>query len=703
MDVTQVSLIHHIALVLLLLWVFTSLGWAHPVVFFISLLYLYAVNEQYLVRLRRKLQYEERKSANQRRLLSDSESVRWLNHAVEKVWPICMEYIASQIFLQPVIPWFLEKYKPWTAKEAVVQHLYLGRRPPMLTDIRVLGESVDDDHLVLELGMNFLSADDMSIILAVQPRMGFGMWANMHITGMHVEGKVLVGVKFIREWPFLGRMRICFVEPPYFQMTVKPIFNHGVDVTELPGIAGWLDNMLAVAFEQTLVEPNMLVVDVEKFATSPKEKWYTMDEKAPIAHAKVEIIEAADLKPSDMNGLADPYVKAHLGPYRFRTKVQKKTLFPKWLEEFKVPITSWETPNLLVLELRDKDHIFDDVMGDCAINITELRGGQRHDKWLPLQNIKMGRMHLAITVLEGDDDKKNEQMGEYQNADDDNATKTIDADSPKSNFMAQNQDTEKVSNKGSRHMVDEFEAINIEGQEKTGIWVHHPGSDVSQSWEPRKGRARRPETRLHCETSEGFDSPRSAESGSHLSDNTKINEDSGKRSHRLSSFRRGIQKIGSIFHSKDDELVPSPQGNLPTPHANLRSVDEKGTSVRVIYDDGFSVNNDICSPEKSEGENTKRGKVKGIAKNIIKQAGKPAHALKNVLSRKGSFSMNEDQESEMDEKLSQGSESIAVEGNAMESIEVKQEGSQPSPGIEKDVENSAEVEENGKVGKSATS
>ena len=33
---------------------------------------------------------------------------------------------------------------------------------------------------------------------------------------------------------------MCFAEPPYFQMTVKPIFTHGLDVTEVPGIAGWL-------------------------------------------------------------------------------------------------------------------------------------------------------------------------------------------------------------------------------------------------------------------------------------------------------------------------------------------------------------------------------------------------------------------------------------------------------------------------------
>jgi Ca2+-dependent lipid-binding protein len=62
-------------------------------------------------------------------------------------------------------------------------------------------------------------------------------------------------------------------------------------------------------------------------------------------------------------GLADPYVKGHLGPYRFQTKIHKKTLNPKWLEEFNIPITSWEAVNLLSLQVRDKDPIFDDSLG----------------------------------------------------------------------------------------------------------------------------------------------------------------------------------------------------------------------------------------------------------------------------------------------------------------------------------------------------
>ncbi|CAL5364872.1 unnamed protein product [Camellia sinensis] len=48
-------------------------------------------------------------------VLSDSETVRWLNHIVEKIWPVCMKHIASQKILLPVMPWFLRQYKPWTA------------------------------------------------------------------------------------------------------------------------------------------------------------------------------------------------------------------------------------------------------------------------------------------------------------------------------------------------------------------------------------------------------------------------------------------------------------------------------------------------------------------------------------------------------------------------------------------------------------
>ncbi|XVE63263.1 hypothetical protein DITRI_Ditri07aG0006000 [Diplodiscus trichospermus] len=589
------------------------------------------------MRLRKKLEFEEKRQSSRKRVLSDSESVRWLNYAAEKMWPICMEQIASQKILLPIIPWFLEKYKPWTAKKAVVQHLYLGRNPPLLTEIRVLHQCSDDDHLVIELGVNFLTADDMSAILAVKlrKRLGFGMWTKLHITGMHVEGKVLVGVKFLRQWPFLGRLRVCFAEPPYFQMTVKPIFTHGLDVTELPGIAGWLDKLLSIAFEQTLVEPNMLVVDVEKFASPQPENWFSVDEKQPLAHAKVEVIEASDMKPSDLNGLADPYVKGQLGPYRFRTKTHKKTLSPKWHEEFMIPVCTWETPNILNIEVRDKDRFVDDTLGDCTVNISDFRGGKRHDMWLPLQNIKMGRLHLAITVVEdnvkGMDDAVDAEALDNEDIQISSAINATD----KGSFSP-------ISSNKSPNLPDHFEPINVEGQQDTGIWVHQPGSEVSQTWEPRKGKARSLETQIHRVANDSFGSTISAASGSPKSDRSSAEENPDEKN-QVNRVKSGFRKIGSVFkRSPKNEGQSGSLGEaVQSSHANLRAVNNKEVLVKFVVDDNLSgpssdkvSNEGSLSPTESNPESPTR--MKDMAKSILKHAGKSARSIKHVLSRKGS-------------------------------------------------------------------
>ncbi|XVF79190.1 hypothetical protein PTKIN_Ptkin14bG0200300 [Pterospermum kingtungense] len=636
MGLMGISLMHHVGIVLVFLWTLSHYNLCHPVAYFVSLIYLYLVHERYVRRLRKKLEYEGQRQSFRRRVLLDSESVRWLNHAVEKIWPVCMEQIASQKILLPIIPWFLEKYKPWTAKKAVVQHLYLGRNPPLFTDIRVLGQCSDDDHLILELGMNFLTADDMSAILAVKlrKRLGFGMWAKLHVTGMHVEGKVLIGVKFIRQWPFLGRLRICFAEPPYFQMTVKPIFTHGLDVTELPGIDGWLDKLLSVAFEQTLVEPNMLVVDVEKFASPQPENWFSVYEKQPLAHAKVEIIEAFDMKPSDLNGLADPYVKGQLGPYRFRTKIHKKTLSPKWLEEFMIPVCTWEAANILIIEVRDKDHFVDDTLGNCTVNISDFRGGQRCDMWLPLENVKMGRLHLAITVLE-ESSKGNDDAIDAEALNKEDIQNSATKADEKGSFS-------KTSSKKAQNLPDHFEPINVEGQQETGIWVHHPGSEVLQTWEPRKGKARSTETQIHSVLNDSFGSTVSAASGSPKSDrsSTEENPDAKNQGNRV---KQGLRKIGSVFHrSPKSEGNSGPLGEvIQSPHPNLRAVNDKEVLVKYVVDENPSgpssdkvSNEGSSSPAASSQESPRR--MKHMAKSFLKHAEKSARTIKHVLSRKGS-------------------------------------------------------------------
>ncbi|GMI66112.1 hypothetical protein like AT1G53590 [Hibiscus trionum] len=134
----------------------------------------------------------------------------------------------------------------------------------------------------------------------------------------------------------------------------------------------------------------------------------------------------------------------------------------------------------MVIEVRDKDHLFDDTLGNCSVNITELRGGQRYGMWLPLQNIKMGRLHLAITVIEDN----------AKGSDDAVDAEALNKEDIQISFAAKDADNgslSPMSSKKSPTLLDHLEPIDVEGQEETGIWVHHPESEVSQTWEPRKG------------------------------------------------------------------------------------------------------------------------------------------------------------------------------------------------------------------------
>ncbi|KAK8579325.1 hypothetical protein V6N12_069651 [Hibiscus sabdariffa] len=627
------SIMHHIGLVFVLLWLLSFFNLCNAAAYFASLFYLYSVHERYVMRLRKKLEHEERKQSYRRRVLSESESVRWLNHATEKIWPICIEQIASQKILLPIIPWFLEKYKPWAAKEAVVQHLYLGRNAPLITEMRVLHQCLDDDDLVLELGLHFLTADDMSAVLAVKlrKRLGFGMWAKLHITSMHIEAKVMIGVKFLRQWPFIGRLRLCFVEPPYFQMTVKPIFTHGLDVTEVPGIARWLDKLLSLAFKETLVEPNMLVVDFEKFSTSQAGNWFFVHEKQPPAQAKVEVIEAADMKPSDRNGLADPYVKGQVGSYRFKTKTHKKTLSPKWREEFMIPIFSWETPNVLTLEVLDKDHFVDDTLGKCTVNIRDFRGGQRHDIWLPLKNSKMGRVHLAITALE-ENTKGSNGAVDCKALNEEDTLKSLSAKASDKGSAS------PISSKKSPNLPDHFEPINIEGQQETGIWVHQPGSEVSQTWEPRKGKASSIETEIQGVSNDSLGGNLSAGSGSPKSDSSSSLDAKRNR------VKCGLQKIRVAFNRSKSDCPPrSLKDVAQSPVVNLGAVVDKEVLEKLVQEHNLlRPSTNKISNEENEGSSSATesnsetpSKMRGMAR-FLKRAEKSARRIKRALSiRKG--------------------------------------------------------------------
>ncbi|KAH0450790.1 hypothetical protein IEQ34_021482 [Dendrobium chrysotoxum] len=276
------------------------------------------------------------------------------------------------------------------------------------------------------------------------------------------------------------------------------------------------------------------------------ESWFSIHETPPIAYVKLEIIEATDMKPSDLNGLADPYVKVNLGSLSFHFLLKNFLSHVLYLEIYHHFFST-------------KACIFRRV---CSVNISDLRGGQRHDKWLNLGNIKMGKLHLAITVFEDE----------------------MELSTPKPNTNAENK---SESFEEHQTAIEEFEPINIEGQEKTGVWIHRPGKDVCQTWEHRKGRSQRvAETELLPEGSEVPDSTSSRASGTQGTDeNIDV-----KRFRRHSTIGRGLQKLGSLFQRYPKQQNSSEEEEvIPTPRPNIRELYREGTAVKFIIDDNLIV------------------------------------------------------------------------------------------------------------------
>uniref|UniRef100_A0A7C9EPD9 C2 domain-containing protein n=1 Tax=Opuntia streptacantha TaxID=393608 RepID=A0A7C9EPD9_OPUST len=106
------------------------------------------------------------------------------------------------------------------------------------------------------------------------------------------------------------------------------------------------------------------------------------------------LIEARDLVAADLRGTSDPYVKIQYGNEKRRTKVVYKTLHPKWNQTFEFLDDGSQ------LELQVKDHnaiLASSSIGNCTVEYQRLPPNETSDKWIPLQGVKKGEIHVQIT------------------------------------------------------------------------------------------------------------------------------------------------------------------------------------------------------------------------------------------------------------------------------------------------------------------
>ncbi|XP_059455671.1 multiple C2 domain and transmembrane region protein 8-like isoform X2 [Corylus avellana] len=106
------------------------------------------------------------------------------------------------------------------------------------------------------------------------------------------------------------------------------------------------------------------------------------------------LIEAKELVAADLRGTSDPYVRVQYGNLKKRTKVMYKTLNPQWNQTLEFP----DDGSQLVLHVKDHNALLPTSnIGDCVVEYQRLAPNQMSDKWIPLQGVKRGEIHIQVT------------------------------------------------------------------------------------------------------------------------------------------------------------------------------------------------------------------------------------------------------------------------------------------------------------------
>ncbi|EFJ29672.1 plant synaptotagmin [Selaginella moellendorffii] len=109
------------------------------------------------------------------------------------------------------------------------------------------------------------------------------------------------------------------------------------------------------------------------------------------------LVEARDLVAADWNGTSDPYVSVRYGTVRKRTKVIYRSLSPLWNETMDLI----DDGSPLELHVKDYNAILPTAsIGHCAVDYQRQARNQTVDRWIPLQGVAKGQIHIQITRRE---------------------------------------------------------------------------------------------------------------------------------------------------------------------------------------------------------------------------------------------------------------------------------------------------------------
>ncbi|KAL0393415.1 UNVERIFIED_CONTAM: Multiple C2 and transmembrane domain-containing protein 1 [Sesamum latifolium] len=147
-------------------------------------------------------------------------------------------------------------------------------------------------------------------------------------------------------------------------------------------------------FDEIGVNSGELRLQIEALKVEDNESSKGSHGTSANAWIELVLIEARDLVAADLRGTSDPYVRVHYGNMKKSTKVMYKTLNPQWHQTLEFP----DDGSPLTLYVKDHNTLLPTSnIGDCVVEYQMLPPNQMADKWIPLQGVRRGEIHIQIT------------------------------------------------------------------------------------------------------------------------------------------------------------------------------------------------------------------------------------------------------------------------------------------------------------------
>ena len=195
-----------------------------------------------------------------------SETADWWSEVLRSFWDGWIEFWLNKL-LTRVLTNVLAKVKPAYLESLEITTFKLGDAPPRINSSRCWrgneGETILEWDLVWD-------TKEMNITLSA--KVGGSKFAvpvplRVYVSDLRIAGKFRLGLFWTRRkgGPYLRRLRVSFVDVPEHSVVIKPMTSSFIDVRDLPGVDGAIENALNKLFTNVLVEPNCVNWDVEKW------------------------------------------------------------------------------------------------------------------------------------------------------------------------------------------------------------------------------------------------------------------------------------------------------------------------------------------------------------------------------------------------------------------------------------------------------